>query len=415
MGRHLPIYSATVARLLFFGGRYISLLLVARLLGKDAAGFLLAVAIVEVLRVVFDYGLENSVLARSHQKEGEAGAIFTRGIFGMRLVATLAGQVLASALIAVLCWRSEVPLAVPLVASLQFGCLMLFGYLQARLQTGRPGGMASLVLPLAFAMLVQALLLWLSYQQVIGLQFGVICFELMAVLACMVAVRKYAPEPVAQGAPAARLDWAASRRVLVQVAPLGNIALIGIAYNRLDAFAVSLFAGGSLLVQYLIYQRVASAPLMFFSTVASASISALSATSQGPDAVPAKVVRYRQLAYAVALLSGCALAAASPLIERFFALGATDQSMLAVQSCILALQIANGFHAAMLIAHGKVDKLWLIAKRNAFAALLAFPLCLWAWQGLGIAIALCIVEAFCAAQHAREFHHRGAPPEKHYA
>lgn len=418
MDRNLPIYSATVARLLFFGGRYFSLLLVARLLGENAAGFLLSVTIVEVLRVVFDYGLENSILARSHQKSDATGPQFARGMIGMRLVATLAGQLLASALIAVLCWRSDVTLAVPLVASLQFSCLMLFGYLQALLQTGRPGGMSALVLPLVFAILIQALLLWFSYQEYIPLQLSVICFELMAVLACFAAVRNYVREPVAAGvaAPvASRLDWAEARMVLVQVAPLGNIALIGIAYNRLDAFAVSLFASGTLLVQYLIYQRVASAPLMFFSTVASASISALSTTSQDPASKPVRIVRYRQLAYGVALISGCILAASSPLIARFFSLSATDRPMLVAQSLILALQIANGFHASMLIAHGKVATLWLIAKRNAFVALVAFPLCLWAWDGLGIAVALCLVEAYCAGQYLREFHHRGAPPEKKYA
>lgn len=402
MRRHLPIFSATAARLLFFGGRFLSLLLVARFLGENASGFLLAIAIVEVLRVVFDYGLENSMLARRHQKEDDSGAEFARGNGSVRWMAALVGQVVASALITALCIRNDVAPLLPLVASLQFGCLMAFGYLQAHLQTGRPGGMAFLVLPLAVAIVVQALLLWLAQQRVIPLAWCVIIFELMAVAACVVALRQNGCSPITAKlrARGSGVDWAASRSVLVQIAPLGNVAMIGIAYNRLDAFAVSLFASGTLLVQYLIYQRVASAPLMFFSTVASASISSMSLKSVDAVSTRVTVTRYRQAAYGIALLSGCALFASSPVIARFFFLSATDQPMLVAQSLILTLQIANGFHASILIAHGKVTQLWRIAQRNAVAALVVLPCCIWIWQGLGIAIALCVVEAFCAAQHA---------------
>jgi hypothetical protein len=406
MLHHLPIFSATVARLLFFGGRYVSLLLVARLLGTDATGFLLAIAIVEVLRIIFDYGLENSVLARAHQKPGDAGHAFAQGKGRVRLCATVAGQVVASLIIGTLCVLKGTSPILPLIASLQFSCLMGFGYFQAHLQTGRPGGMAALVLPLAFAGIVQAILLWFAFRGASSLLFlCTICFEALALVACAVMAMRFQNEQFnvpATGQPT-RAAPGTARSVLAHIAPLGNVALVGIAYNRLDAFAVSLVASGALLTQYLLYQRLASAPLMFFSTVASSSISTLSESQADPVALHAKIVRYRQLAYSVAVISAIALAAASPLVAQFFALPETDHRLLAAQALILALQISNGFHASILIALHKVAVLWKMAQRNAIVALFVLPGAIWLWSGLGIAISLCIVEGFCAAQHAWEF------------
>ena len=403
MVHHLPIFSATVARLLFFGGRYVSLLLVARLLGADATGFLLAIAIVEVLRMIFDYGLENSVLARSHQKLNDAGYAFARGKGRVRLFATIAGQVVTSLAVGTLCVLKGTPLALPLVASLQFSCLMGFGYFQAHLQTGRAGGMAALVLPLAFAAMVQAVLLWLAYRGVSSMLFlATFCFEALALIACTVMARRFKDEQlhVPADTPTVSALSGTTRSVLAHIAPLGNVALVGIAYNRLDAFAVSLVASGALLTQYLLYQRLASAPLMFFSTIASASISTLSEHQSNPAALQAKIVRYRQLAYSVAVISAIVLGAASPLVAQFFALPETDHRLLAAQALILALQISNGFHASILIASHKVAVLWQMSRRNALAALLLLPGAIWLWGGLGIAIGLCLVETFCAAQHA---------------
>ncbi|MGK5078568.1 hypothetical protein [Janthinobacterium sp. HLX7-2] len=406
MLHRLPIFSTTVARLLFFGGRYVSLLLVARLLGSDATGFLLAIAIVEVLRMIFDYGLENSVLARSHQKPNDAGYAFARGKGRVRLFATVAGQLVASLTIGTLSVLKGTSLALPLVASLQFSCLMGFGYFQAHLQTGRAGGMAALVLPLAFAAVMQAALLWFAYRGVSSLLFlSTFCFEALALVACAVMARRFQDEPfdVLADAPAASALPGTSWSVLAHIAPLGNVALVGIAYNRLDAFAVSLVASGALLTQYLLYQRLASAPLMFFSTIASSSISTLSEHQSNPAALQAKIVRYRQLAYSVAVVSAIVLAAASPLVAQFFALPETDHGLLAAQALILALQISNGFHASILIASHKVAVLWRMSRRNALVALFVLPGAIWLWGGIGIAIGLFLVEAFCAAQHAWEF------------
>ena len=413
MRRSVPIFSATVARLLFFGSRYVSLLLVARLLGENASGFLLAVAIVEVMRIIFDYGLENSVLGRLHQQKSGPALVFATGKKAFRWYATLLGQLATSALVGILCARNETPLLLPLIASLQFGCLMGFGYLQAHLQTGRQGGMAALVLPLALATAVQALLLWLAYSGLIPFFWCTICFELMALVACASIVRRFGENVPAT--VSSDLSSTSHRAVFLQIAPLGNVALLGIAYNRFDSFALSLVASGALLTQYLVYQRLASAPLMFFSTVASASISTLSVASSDPDELPRKIARYRQIAYGLAFVSGIILCASSPLINRFFSLQDIHYGVMVTQSIVLALQIANGFHASMLIACRKIDALWHIAKKNAIAALIVLPAATWIWGGIGIAVGLCLVEAYCAIQHAFEFRKKPRLPEAIHA
>lgn len=403
---HLPIFSATVARLLFFGGRYVSLLLVARLLGADATGFLLAIAIVEVLRLIFDYGLENNVLARAHQKQNDAGYAFARSKGRVRLFATVAGQVVTSLSIGTLCVLKDTSPALPLVASLQFSCLMGFGYFQAHLQTGRPGGMAALVLPLMLAAVMQAVLLLFAYHGVSSLLLlSTFCFEALALAACFIMARRFQDQlaHVAVHGPAAATLPRPNRSVLAQIAPLGNVALVGIAYNRLDAFAISLVASGALLTQYLLYQRLASAPLMFFSTIASSSISTLSEHQCNPIVLQKKIIRFRQLAYSMGIISAIVLAAASPLVAEFFTLPRTDYRLLALQVMILALQISNGFHASILIASQNVALLWKMSRRNAFVALLVLPSAIAVWGGIGIAIGLFLVEAFCAAQHAWAF------------
>lgn len=397
--------SATVARLVFFGGRYISLLFVARLLGEGATGFLLAVAVVEFFRIVFDYGLENSVLARLHQKDSSAAQDFACGKGCFRLLATLFGQLVTSGVITLLCLKSEIPLMMPLVASLQFSFLMGFGYFQAHLQTGDSQGMAALIHPLGFALLIQFAFLLLAREEAIPVWWCVIFFEAAALSASAILVKRHAPKLETSTflkTPACRAP-AELGRVFKSIAPLGSIALLGVAYSRVDALAASLVASGALLTQYLLYQRLASAPLMFFSTLASVSIARLSSSSlAGVAGANGATVVYKY-AGGVALLSGAVLAAVGPLAAQLFSIESLNWNLLVLQCAVLALQVSNGFRAASLIARHESSQLWKIARKNAMLAMLILPAGAWVWGVIGIALALCITEIFCAVQY-RRFH-----------
>lgn len=419
---NLKMVPSIISRLFFFGGRYLSLLLVARLLGADAADFLLTIAILEFFRILFDYGMENSVLARFHQQEGVESDEFLRGKGCVRLVATLIGQGVTTGVVALLCLRNDVPMTLPLVASLQFSCLMGFGYLQAHLQTGQPGGMAALMRPLTFAIILQGALLILAHHGVVPIWLCAISFEIMALIACAVVARRFRRVSVTQTSASCAskvsssgFDLAAFRKVLLRIAPLGNVALIGVAYTRVDVFAVSWVAGGALLTQYLIYQRLASAPLMFFSTIASVNISSLSDARSCPENLPEKIVRFRRLAYVAAAASGAALVAATPLLASFFMLENVDMKLLGLQGLVLALQISNGFHAALMIALQKSSRLWSVARNNTVLAAFLLPLCAWKLGAVGVALALSVVELFCAAQYVRLFHDASRFGDRAYA
>lgn len=399
--------SATVARLVFFGGRYLSLLFVAHLLGEGATGFLLAVAIVEFFRIVFDYGLENSVLARLHQKDSSAAQEFARGKGRFRVLATLLGQLVTSGVITLLCLKSEIPLTMPLVASLQFSFIMGFGYFQAHLQTGDSQGMAALIRPLGLALLIQSTFLLLAREEAIPVWWCVVFFEAAALSVSVTLAKRHAPkldmeartfpETPACCAPAALGG------VFKSIAPLGGVALLGVAYARVDALAVSLVASGALLTQYLLYQRLASAPLMFFSTIASVNIARLSGEHSGYERTEGSIAQYRRFAYLVAAASGIGLAGIGLWLAPFFQIRDVNLTVLGLQGLVLTLQVANGFHAALLIAFHEPAPLWEVARNNTVLAAVLMPLGAWQLGALGIALALCMVEFFCAAQHVRIF------------
>ncbi len=400
--------SSTISRLIFFGGRYLSLLFVAKILGPDGTGFLLAIAIVEFFRIVFDYGLENSVLARSHQQKGGEARKFLRNKGVFRLLATLIGQVVTTGVVALLCLKNDAPIALPLIASLQFTCLMGFGYFQAHLQTDHAGGMATLIRPLVFAVLMQGVLLVFAYHEIVPIWLGTIFFETMALIACALVVRQFRRQSVSHVATArvftSGFDLAALRNVFIHIAPLGNVALIGVAYTHFDALAVSWVTGGALLAQYLIYQRLASAPLMFFSTVASVNIARLSEARASMEELSRKLIRFRGLAYTAGAASGATLAVISPWVSSFFQLKDISPILLGLQCLMLAIQISNGFHAAFLIALHESVQLWGVARNNSLLAAVLIPLGAWRLEAVGIALALCMVNLFCAAQYFRLFH-----------
>lgn len=399
--------SATVSRLIFFGGRYVSLLFVANLLGQLAAGFLLAVAVVEFFRIVFDYGLENGVLARFHQRAAEDAKRFAAAKGRFRLLAILIGQLVTTAAIAVLCLKIDMPMTIPLIASLQFACLMGFGYLQAHLQTDYAGGMAALVRPLILAALAQSVLLLLAALEMAPLWAGAIFFEVAALLACGFVVRRFrrgtAPlSGMKNGVPSGS-GFSGIGAVFRRIAPLGNVSLLSVAYGRVDALVVSWVAGGTLLTQYLLFQRLASAPLMFLSTVASVNIARLSGECLGRERSDRSVSRYRKGAYLAAAASGLGFAGVGLWIAPFFQLKDVNLTLLGLQGVVLTLQVANGFHAALLIALHESASLWEVARNNTVLASVLMPLGAWQLGAVGVALAICMVEFFCAAQHVRLF------------
>jgi len=390
--------SSIIARLLFFGGRYLSTLLTSKQLGDDGATFLAAVAIVEFSRVFFDYGLESSILARRHQK-GIASNLFWTNTATFRLLATTIGQVMTTILVLIFCATKSQNTLVPLIASLQFFFLMKFGFLQVAMQTEEEANLKKLPAPLLLAITCQAALLFFSIDQA---KLALICtfsFELMAFSYCTTLIKRTKSNPKNLLKATASIPKINELRALTkELTPLGKTALICLFYTRIDAFLVPLIAKSTITEQYFIFQRLASAPLMFFSTIAGASIAKLSAISDYPS-TGKQEKQYLNHAMIMALVSGGGLLAASGLAGNFFNLNSIDIPLVFCQSIFLTLQVTNGFLAAWHIAHQHNQQLWIIARNNASLAALSITTGTLLAGILGLSISLCVVEFFCTMQY----------------
>ncbi len=384
--------TATTIRILFFGTRYLSLLWVARMLGPKATGFLLAVAITELMRIAFDYGLENALLSRTHQGNSDLDS----GLRKFRLIAIIVGQALTTAILLGWARLHDVSYTIILVTSLQFACLMGFGYFQACMQTDEKHPIKILLIPLCTVVLIQIVLLYLTHIHCLPLVICCISFELLSCMACIFVLKK--SDVLCNYVTPITLPG-----TLKHLAPLGNVALIGLVYTRIDALALSLIhENAQLLTQYLYCQRLASAPLMLFSTVANVNIARLA--KHGSHACEhSKILKFRRIGILVGLLAATGFWGGSFWINKFNIFLLTSVPILIAQTLVLGLQVANGFSAASLIATQESRRLWRIARNNTILALCILPLATWRFQTLGIAAALLFIECYCFWQHHRAF------------
>jgi len=391
--------AATVSRLLFFGGRYFSLLWIARSLGAESGIFLLSVGLVEFFRLLFDYGLENSILSRFHQDVSHADFALNKNAF--RLVVTLFGQIVVTTVILCLCLGKNAKPLFPFFASLQFSCLMCFGYFQAHLQTGASGGMSALLKPITAAVIIQAGLLFISSKHLFPMWPCVVFFEFSTAFISGFTLKrldnnfKFDLKTLLL----VRGRHLFQEGVFKHISALGNVALVGAAYSRFDLFIISIVPSSDLLNQYLLFQRLSSAPLMFFSTLASVSISKFAGVNVVGTHAMSGVVRFRRVAYLFAAISGVLFLILSPFIAEFFFIGGLSRVLIVLQAVLLVLQISNGFHAAMLIALRKSSNLLRIALKNFGVAVILLTLFAWKFAAIGIASALCIVEVYCFIQY----------------
>ncbi len=408
------MFVATLCRLLFFGGRYVSSLWLARQLGADAAPFLLVVAVVEVLRIAFDFGLENGVLSRLHQTgEGRSGALvarFARHKGTLRLAVTVVGQLVVLAIACAYARVQGESSALLVAAAMQFTALMGYGWLQAHMQTRADGALRRLLPPLVIAAVLQAGLLAAVALACVDATWAAASFEWLAWLGCLIAARRAStnttsPQAPPLDAPDARGAIAGMRAAAAQVWPLGVTALLSLAYGRIDVFVVgAVEQGAALLTQYLGFQRIASAPLMLASTVASVGIAGVAASA---TTVSASGRRHMVRGYVAAAASVTVATVAAPLAGAFLKLGSIDPTLWGLQCLVLGLQVVNGFHAARMIGQRRSQGLLRIARNNAMVAVLAIPLGAWWWGLSGVAAGVAVVEVVGWLQYARRRAPRG--------
>ncbi|HIF8759063.1 TPA: oligosaccharide flippase family protein [Legionella pneumophila] len=386
-----PIASPTINRLLFFGGRYLSQLAIAKYLQQNAAAYLIAIVVVEFFRIFFDYGLENSILSLVDQQPGKEAEILSRGKGITRIFVILVGQCITTLTITLLCIWHDFPLTIPLLCSLQFTCLMGFGYLQVHMQVQHNSKIGLLNLFLMLLLFTQSILIGLLYINFIPTYVCILSFETFALIISLIILRhKMRPNLLTDNG-----NLKLIYKVLCTISPLGNVALISIAYTRIDAFIVTCIANTNLLTQYMIYQRLASILLMFFSAISMSSIPTLSSVNNYSK------LKVRKLAFLAALISVILLMISTPWVSLLFVIESVDFNLICLQSLALGFQIFNGFNVALLIASKNAKKLWAISRNNTMTALLLLPVGVMYSGVTGFVIAMIVIEIYCTWQHLR--------------
>ncbi len=387
MLRH-PAVGTVAVKLLYFGGRYASVLAVARLLGADATGYLFAVALSEAMRLICDFGLESHIIAGLHRKDQVPTGSF-------RLFGTVVGQIICSFTAVLVALHREQSVPVAFAGSLHFALLMAFGYRQARLQADH--SLSRLARPMVIAVVAQALMLVGAYQHAVPAIWCCISFEFISMLLCARVGRN----SLSASGETDDTPVQCARATYRQLRPLGHTAVLSFLYSRLDIWALSAVASSTAMTQYLATQRIASAPLMLLATVAGAMVPSLAA--QAPNA-EATVLRTRFLKagglgalMTLVFVSLAGLYAAPWLVRE--AAPQPNLGLIALQACIAATQVANSFFSAALLADGQAARLFTMAWRGALTAIFSFSLAIWVRLPEAIAAAVLATELVIVGQH----------------
>jgi O-antigen/teichoic acid export membrane protein len=390
--------------------RVIFLLWAARRIGPDAFGRLaLCFAIVEILRMVVDFGTENLFLrslARSDSRADQAEQLARFGVF--RIAATTAGLLVYWGAVEVVL-RNATTLIDLLPGALIFtsaGMGYALTYYQSQLRMRRA---ALLLLPVALmAATVFILMLPDDAATLLGL---LIAFELTAVVMFLVDMSREGLFSSTTSRQAAHLRT--GRDVIFASLPLAAVALLATAYTRLDVLVIAPLAGSVALGLYSYAYRI-SEPFRFLASAADSTLySYLSARVDGVGKVELvrlllAVLSYGSFFAIAAVLSGWLLVH----------LGYEDYRdalpTLGVLGIALFLRCVNGFLTSLLYARGLYKTVLKIAICNAllmtatiYPAVAAFGIVGAAASLLAVEILNCFLQSRAASaaagQNVRSF------------
>lgn len=375
--------------------RIVFLLWAAKQIGPDAFGRLaLCFAIVEILRMVVDFGTENLFLrslARSVSPADQAEQLARFGVF--RIAATLAGLFLY--------WGAvELFLRGPItLADLLPGALVLtsagIGYAltfyQSRLCMRRA---AMWLLPVAC---VAAAVFVMTLPQQLESQLGLlIAFEVVTVLVFLMDMGRQGLVRLAVPVYSACLR--AGRGVALASLPLAGVSLIATAYTRLDVLVIAPLAGSAALGIYSYAYRVTE-PFRFLSgAVDSTLYSYLSARID--EVGKAELGRLLLVVLSYASVLSIAAVITGWLLIRY---GYDDYRgalpTLGVLGIALFLRCVNGFLTSLLYARGRYKTVLKIATSNAMLMIVIIYPLVAGFGIVGAAAALLAVEVFnCVLQ-----------------
>jgi len=249
---------------------------------------------------------------------------------------------------------------------------------------------------------VLLLMIWVGWVRPI---WAVISFEVTAILFC----RWYAETNRKVIFGLSRLkaliysDGPSIRMAFEQIQSIGRASVLSLAYSRIDLVVISLVISGDAMTQYLGIQRLGSAPLMLSSAFSSAVVSWLATLRNRPIQWKKNVIRVLGIAYSTGILVTIGIVIFGAVLSIWLGVKGVDHRLQWIQGITVGLQIANCFHAAILLASTNTCKLYRVA-RNA-ALLLAVLLPLGVWQGgiVGVALSVLLAELLVAGQYIHYF------------
>lgn len=374
------------------------LLWVAKQSSPDDFGRMaLCFAIVEILRVVTDFGTENLFLRNLARADSHTQCTALLARFGVFRAAALGIGVplYGLAVVAILHGPLRDVDFLPVLLLLTSGATgYAFTYYQSKMQMGSAARIV-----LRVTVLTMLVVLAVRPEQIALQLLMLVAFELAiatALLASVTADASLAWKDVAEHASLFTM-----RAVARESMPLAMVALLVVAYTRLDVLVIGPIAGPIALGLYSYAYRV-SEPFRFIGAAADSTL--YSYVSAHLD-VPGKGVQISRM-FGIVVTYSTVLAIAAVLTGGFLVWLGYSQYRAAMPTVVvlggaLFVRCINGFLVALLYARAQYTAVLRIALCNALAmAAIIYP-SVAAFGILGAAAALLLVEVLNCLLQAR--------------
>lgn len=356
------------------------LLAIARIYGPESFGKLsLAIAIVEILRMFSDFGIDTVSIRRFTQTIPTQRAELLRWILGSKLLLAASFYGLAGGTLFLLA-RGTFEIYLGLIAGLSIFFSNLLGafasYLQSFFSMSRI--LRTTVLSSAVSVIFASFAIHAKASLLIVIIALPLADALNLVLFCLTSELPLR----------LRFDFRQTLALLRESFPVGVTSALVILYFRLDTLFVFKFAGAVALGLYSACFRVIEPALMVpscFSTTAYTLLSKRAPVNQSMGRAIRTVLRTMWPAYAaIGFFAATALLGGKALLARFFPMYLQAYPILAVLSITLLVRSLNMgltsiFHsrgmyltvtriAAINLGVNLVSVFWLVQKYGAFGA-----------------------------------------------
>lgn len=372
------------------------LLAIARAYGPESFGKLsLAIAIIEILRMFSDFGIDTISIRKFTQSGPGARTELLQIILGAKILLAACFYGIAAGVLFVLAKaRFEVLLGLIAGLSIFFSSAMgaFVSYLQSFLSVGRilPATVVSSITSILFAFFAihaKASLLFVIVALPLADALNFVVFSLISSLKLRL-----------------KFDLRETILLLRESFPVGITSALVILYFRLDTLFLFKVAGAAALGLYSACFRVIEPALMIPSSFATTAYAVLSSADSGNSSVKraiAVVGRTMWPAYvAIAALAATAVLAGRTLLQHFFPMYLQAYPILLILSVALVARSVNMGVTSIFHSRGMYSTITRIAAVNLGVNLVLVLFLTLKYAALGAAVAALLTEGVNTAIQA---------------